>query len=165
VRVATGDLAGVPMIDPATTRQSSAAVVRNLQTPLAGLNILVAEDGVDNQRLIGFILQKSGAGSVEIASNGIEALQQVEQKLAHGRGYDVILMDMIMPEMDGYEAAGELRRKNISTPVIALTAHAMTGDREKCLAAGCDDYITKPIDRAALINAILRCVPGLRKAA
>jgi signal transduction histidine kinase/ActR/RegA family two-component response regulator len=161
VRVATGSMAGVAMIDPAVKVNTATAGPMTNTVMLTDLRVLVAEDGLDNQRLLKFILERSGA-TVDLVGDGLLALQAVQQKLG---GYDVVLMDMTMPEMDGYEAAGELRRRNVHVPVIALTAHAMAGDRDKCLAAGCDDYVTKPIDRAALINAISRCVPALQKAA
>jgi CheY-like chemotaxis protein len=92
--------------------------------------------------------------TVEIAENGLEALQAVELK-----SYDLVLMDCMMPEMDGYEATIEIRRRQSSGrlaqfPVIALTANAIEGDREKCLQAGMDDYLTKPFERAALHKII-----------
>lgn len=132
-------------------------------TSLAGLRILLAEDGEDNQRLISFILRKSGA-EVDIAGDGLIALEKIEEALAAGRRIDVVLTDMQMPRMDGYALARHLRDSGFEGPVIALTAHAMTGDREKCLEAGCDDYTTKPIDRERLVHLIGQC-RDIRRAA
>jgi signal transduction histidine kinase/ActR/RegA family two-component response regulator len=120
---------------------------------LAGCRILLAEDGIDNQRLIACVLQKSGAQVVTV-ENGQMAVDQALAAEEQRNPFHVILMDMQMPIMDGYQAVALLRAKRYRRPIIALTAHAMMGDREKCLAAGCDDYSTKPIDRAALIDKI-----------
>jgi CheY-like chemotaxis protein/anti-sigma regulatory factor (Ser/Thr protein kinase) len=109
--------------------------------------ILLVEDGKDNQRLIAAHLRKAGA-DVVIADNGRAA---IELATTAAPGFDVILMDMQMPELDGYGAACELRRLGLTSPIIALTAHAMTGDRERCLRAGCSDYLSKPVDRTQLL--------------
>ncbi len=122
---------------------------------LAGVHVLLAEDGVDNQRLIGHLLRKAGA-KVEIVSHGGEAVAAFKNAIKNGREPDVILMDMQMPEMDGYAATNALRLAGRVGPIIALTAHAMSGDRERCLAAGCDDYMTKPVDRRILLDIIAR---------
>jgi CheY-like chemotaxis protein len=121
--------------------------------------ILLAEDGPDNQRLIGFLLRKAGA-EVAIADNGQRALDMVLEARDAGRSFDVILMDVQMPVMDGYEATRRLRLAGIPAPIVALTAHALTDDRDKCLAAGCDDYVTKPVQRASLLATIARYLSG-----
>jgi len=117
--------------------------------------VLVAEDGPDNQRLIRALLRATHA-DVALVENGAQALDQACASLDAGAPYDVILMDMQMPVMDGYEATRRLRESGYTAPIVALTAHAMSGDRERCLAAGCDDYLTKPIDRARLLECVAR---------
>jgi signal transduction histidine kinase/CheY-like chemotaxis protein len=116
---------------------------------LAG-RVLLAEDGPDNQRLIRHHLEKAGA-SVEVVDTGVKAVFAAITAHRQGLPFGLILMDMQMPEMDGYDAATALRDAGYTGAIVALTAHAMAGDREKCLAAGCDDYTTKPIDRARLL--------------
>lgn len=118
---------------------------------------LLVEDSADNQRLITYHLKKCGA-EVEVAANGAQGVEAALDASANGKAYDVIFMDMQMPVMDGYEAVAELRKQGYSGWVIALTAHAMKGDRQKCLQAGCDDYATKPIDRDAFVRQVARCV-------
>jgi PAS domain S-box-containing protein len=110
--------------------------------------ILLVEDGADNQRLLRMQLSSAG-GSVVIAENG-----QMAVDLATTQPFDLILMDMQMPVMDGHTATTELRRRGLTTPIIALTAYAMAEDREKCIAAGCNSYLAKPVAEATLLTAV-----------
>jgi CheY-like chemotaxis protein len=109
---------------------------------------LVVEDSEDNQMLVRLYLARKGM-HVEFAANGREGV-----KAALAGQYDAILMDMQMPVMDGYRATQILREKGFQRPIIALTAHAMKEDRERCLKVGCDDYLTKPIDSAVLYSTL-----------
>jgi PAS domain S-box-containing protein len=126
-----------------------ASMIAKSQTKIEG-RVLLAEDGADNQRLISHFVRKAGA-TVDVAENGRVAMELIDKADQAGKPYELILMDMQMPECDGYTAARTLRAVGNNTPIIALTAHAMPEDRAKCLAAGCNDYTTKPVDRATLI--------------
>jgi len=121
--------------------------------PLQHARILVVEDMAVNQAIIAMLLRDAGA-QVAIADNGALGVQKVMQDMDNGLFFDVVLMDMQMPVMDGYEATSFLRKHGYRRPIVAVTAHALTGDREKTLAAGCDDYIAKPIDNKTLIKVI-----------
>ena len=112
--------------------------------------ILLAEDGEDNQRLISHHLRVAGA-EVVVAENGRLALDAILAADSEGRPFHLLLTDMQMPEMDGYTLARHLRAQQHPVPIVALTAHAMAEDRQRCLDAGCDDYATKPIDRHRLL--------------
>ncbi len=115
------------------------------------LSILVAEDNPVNQKLAGIMLAKAGY-AVEIVSNGRDA---VEKYTNSPDEYDLIFMDLQMPEMDGFEATAKIREKGFNhVPIVAMTAHAMKGYREKCLEAGMDDYLTKPIKRENVLEVI-----------
>jgi len=116
---------------------------------LDGMRILLVEDGPDNQRLISHHLRKAGA-TVDIAENGRIGVDAVLNPSIED--YQLIIMDMQMPILDGYGASTELRDRGVTIPIIALTAHAMESDRQKCLDAGCSAFQTKPIDKVALID-------------
>lgn len=133
-----------------TATKPATPLVGTDERPLEGVRILLAEDGVDNQRLISLVLKKAGA-NVTVAENGKIAIDHI-LNANDDTVPNVVLMDMQMPVMDGYTATDELRRRGVDIPIIALTAHAMGGDRQKCIDAGCCDYQTKPIDRPALIE-------------
>jgi CheY-like chemotaxis protein len=119
----------------------------------------VAEDNAVNQRLISRLLEKRGH-RVVLAQNGREALEALEKQ-----PFDIVLMDLQMPEMDGFEATQLIREKERASgahlAIIALTAHAMKGDEERCLACGMDGYVTKPIKLEALFAVMENLAPGI----
>jgi CheY-like chemotaxis protein len=117
--------------------------------------ILLVEDGFDNQRLIAHVLRKAGA-EVSVAENGQVAVDLALAAKQADSAFDIILMDIQMPVMDGYEATRQLRTTGYTNPIIALTANVMTGNRQKCLDAGCDDYMTKPFDLSTLVTAVAK---------
>ena len=121
--------------------------------PLQNARILIVEDVVVNQAVLATLLRDVGA-QVVIADNGAMGVQKVMQDIDNGLLFDVVLMDMQMPVMDGYEATAFLRKHGYQRPIIAVTAQALKGDREKTLEAGCDDYIAKPIDNKILIETV-----------
>lgn len=140
---------------------SIAPMQANGGPPLTGITILLAEDGKDNQRLINHHLTKAGA-QVTIVENGrlaVEALcvdGNLAGPLLNEPPFDLVLTDMQMPEMDGYTEVTLLREKGCTLPIIALTAHAMKEDVQKCLEVGCDYYASKPINQQVLIETCVQ---------
>ena len=158
--IATGPLEGVAM-----SEQLKAITEVKKIRPKLHCNVLLAEDGPDNQRLLSLVLKKAGA-QVTIAQNGQEAVDRVLATL-HASNiaqatplapFDIVLMDIQMPGMDGYEATRRLRQEGFNAPIIALSAHATTVAAHRCLDAGCNDYLGKPIDRDALLQKIAKYV-------
>lgn len=140
---------------------SSRSAEDETPTPLLGCHVLLVEDNADNQRLIAFHLRRAGA-HVAMAENGKIALEMVQRLTSSKESLDVILMDMQMPVMDGYNATQQLRQSGCGVPIIAVTAHAMTGERERCLQCGCNEYVTKPVDYPALNQMILALTEDMR---
>ncbi len=160
VTIDVGSLQGVSLVDGSQPRPGDTASERTASTGACATvrgAILLAEDGPDNQRLISLLLAKAGM-TVTVAENGAEALREALEAHDKGKPFDAILMDMQMPVMDGYEATRQLRAAGYEDPIIALTANAMEGDEQECLDSGCDGYLTKPIDRTALITMLAQHV-------
>lgn len=120
---------------------------------MAGRRLLVIDDSVDNQRIIRHYLEAAGA-EVDIAESGYTGILLIHSAAAKNAAYDAVLMDMQMPMLDGYEATARLRSEGCDLPIIAVTAFAMDGDRNKCLDSGCDEYVTKPIKRGELLQVV-----------
>ena len=153
LRVATGDLKDVcllehpPQIAGADVMESTSGT-----SDLGGRRVLVVDDGSTNRKLIKLMLERAGA-TVRVAENG-----QVAVDMAKRLPFDVILMDMQMPVLDGYSATRQLREQGFTRPIIALTANAMKGDREKCEQAGCSRYLSKPINIDELMRTVTDCL-------
>ncbi len=165
VKPVKADELQIAVLAALTGQQSASRSSRLVSQPAAGsksqaprpLHILLAEDNPVNQRVALHLLQKAGHSTLAVA-NGKQALDAIERE-----PFDVVLMDVQMPEMDGLEATAAIRaaeeKSGRHLPIIAMTAHAMKGDRERCLDAGMDDYVSKPIQQAALLAALDSIVP------
>ena len=141
---------------PATAGSSPPAAGPAL--PQASGRVLLVDDAADNRRLLSAMLRKSGV-DVTLAEDGQRGCETIAAAVAAGQPFDLVLMDIQMPVLDGHAAARQLRRAGCTTPLIALTAHATGHDREACMEAGFDDYATKPITRAKLVEIVHRYVP------
>ena len=163
VTVATGPLEGVPMIHARPSDGSEIHADWQSVRVRAGLRILLADDGVDNRRIISHILAKAGF-AVTLAENGLTACEQTLASMAEGKPFDLVLMDMQMPVMEGYEATRRLRDAGYKGPIIALTAHAAPEARQKCMEAGCDHYLSKPIRREDLLASAVQWIEATEPA-
>jgi CheY-like chemotaxis protein len=143
-------LANESSLPPATDRESSKLGDPKIQANHNHLlRILIAEDNIINQKVILKMLNRLNYHA-DVAANGLEVLAALERQ-----AYDVVLMDVQMPEMDGLDAAKRIREKWPEGPkIIAITAYALQGDREKCIASGMDDYITKPVNLEELRSVL-----------
>ncbi|MCA9119223.1 MAG: response regulator [Planctomycetaceae bacterium] len=146
----TGSVIGQALIRTPDNSVPASASGHQSNIRFPGNRILIVDDGETNRKLIQLVLRRAGA-EVSTASDGLQAIHITEEKKP-----ELILMDMQMPVMDGYSATRELRSKGFKRPIIALTAHAMKGDEEKCLQAGCSGYLTKPVDSPQLLEIIAR---------
>ncbi len=145
VTVEAGEL-GRSAADPEKQKPNAPPI----EKPLAGVRVLVADDARDNQLLFRRVLANKGA-AVDVVDNGAEAVRQ-----ALAQPYDVVLMDIQMPVLDGYDATKELRRRGFTGPIIALTAHAMKDERVRCLNSGCTDHLPKPVGHDILVDTVSR---------
>ncbi len=154
----TGPLTGVPMLtaEQVLEQQAPAAQAPRERWRLPSARVLVADDAAENRELVSLVLSEQGLW-VEQAENG-----QIAVDMVMNVGYDVILMDMQMPVLDGFGATRALRAKGVTTPIVALTANAMAGYEAELRAAGCDVYMTKPIDIDALLSTMARLLKGER---
>ncbi|MEM7263007.1 MAG: ATP-binding protein [Planctomycetota bacterium] len=148
----------LPLIEESIDPSAPVADEDEVEAPrrhrLSGIRVLLVDDCDVNKLLIRRILEREGC-AVSLGSNGQEAFDEAIDALAD-RPFDVVLVDMQMPIKDGYQATRELRAASYELPIVAITSHAMDGDRERCLEAGCDDYLSKPVDWAQLVQTIRR---------
>ena len=156
VTIDPGDLRGVPTVDnPMTETFAPVPLATSVdEFPLVG-RVMLAEDGVDNQRLLSMLLRRRGL-TVEIVGDGRQLLDRVGDNVT---AFDLILLDMQMPVMDGYAAASALRARGYARPVVAITAHVGEGDRQLCLSSGCTDFLAKPVDRVAMAALLAKYLP------
>src|SRR5690606_3580458 len=151
VTIATGNLRGIELFQPQEGPYGTRIAYAELR-PLS-CTVLVVDDRRDMRYLAQHMLEEAGARVVQ-AADGREALEQVAAAEAAGSGFDIIVLDMQMPVLDGYAAAKALRERGFDRPIIALTANAMKQDERRCLESGCDDYLSKPLSRATLVNTL-----------
>jgi CheY-like chemotaxis protein len=143
--------------------EEQTAAARAEREPARGLRVLVVEDTPVNQRLVQHILERAGAETA-LADNGKQAVELAWKAIEQSRPFDVVLMDIQMPVLDGIEATRKLRAGNFEAAIVAVTANATLADREKCLEAGCDSFLAKPIDRRKLLRMVVDLARNGRQA-
>jgi signal transduction histidine kinase/DNA-binding NarL/FixJ family response regulator/tetratricopeptide (TPR) repeat protein len=150
VSIATGEVGGVPLLDAEQAESTITTPTNEVQLvkSLKGLRVLVADDVEENRRFISTVLERVNA-TVTVARDGQEAVD-----LVAAEAFDIIVMDMQMPKLDGYAATAMLRERGCDIPVLALTANGMRGDAERCVSAGCTGYLSKPVTINALLAGI-----------
>ncbi|NND95930.1 MAG: response regulator [Pirellulaceae bacterium] len=155
--VAAGDITDVERIDPSERTDTPSVDPPATQESGQQLDckVLVVDDRRDVRFLAGHILRNHGA-TVEFCEDGLEACEFIESAMDSGQLPDLILLDMQMPRLDGYQAAARLRKLGFQNPIVALTADAMHGDMTRCIQSGCDDYLSKPIDTSELLQTVAR---------
>ncbi len=158
VSVATGNIRNVEMVHPQTTVQPIEDVALPEDFRLS-CHALVVDDRRDIRFLSRKFLTDAGA-TVSEAEDGELAVAAVEKAMSAGAPPDIIILDMQMPKLDGYETAKALRRMKYAGPIIALTADAMQGDMSRCIECGCNDYLSKPIDKDIMLNKVKQYVEG-----
>jgi PAS domain S-box-containing protein len=172
VTIDPGPLDGMPLLEhpaEAALQTPSTPEHRKRDMPALSHRVLLVEDGPDNQRLIAYLLRKAGA-EVVVAENGQVALDKIVSAAPSADGkqtqsfapFDVVLMDIQMPVLDGYEVTRRLRAMGYKGPIVALTAHAMNQDRQQCLDAGCDGYLAKPLEQRVLLEIVAQYPSGSR---
>lgn len=153
--IPTGDISQVSQIEPFQYKHLIKPAGDSDSLPRLDAYILVVDDRYEIRQIVQYILEQAGV-VVHPVGSGRAALTAVEKAESEQRPFDAIVIDIQMPGLDGYRTTRQLRKKGFDRPVIALTAGAMKGDREKCIDAGCTDYLAKPIDRVALIETLTR---------
>jgi CheY-like chemotaxis protein len=145
----------IELVKPDLVIRSSEPEELLAETRKLDCRVLVVDDRRDVRHISQHFLEKAGA-RVAIAEDGQQGIDAAIAARDAGQPFDLIVMDMQMPNVDGLEATAQLRSAGIEWPIVALTADAMKGDRDKCLNGGCDDYLSKPIDHAKLVNMVAK---------
>ncbi len=155
VRLPVASFDSIELVNPSLTLRELEPEVELAQTPTLACRVLIVDDRRDVRHISQHFLQKAGA-KVVTADDGQKGINAAQAAVDTGQAFDLILMDMQMPKIDGLQATAILRSVGIDWPIIALTADAMKGDRDRCLNGGCDDYLSKPIDHRKLVSMVAK---------